>query len=254
MAPSPSSSAVARLGVDQLGVDEAARAEVHPVLLLALAPERHADVADAHRLGDPRAPALLEHRAEGGLAAAGLARHEHALDARRPRGRSRAPPPTRRGRRRRRASARRPRDAGGSIAGISRSVLPVPTGMWQRPMRSNAASAAPATNGPGVVGRDDALAGRDARTPRSCAPTRSPSCRGRPRSAGCSSACRWCRWSSRSGRSRTAPRRDARRSGCPRVHVSLSSRFSVSGRLRDVLEPARRRRSSRARRPTSFSR
>ena len=72
----------ARLGVDQLGVDEAARAEVHAVLLLALAPERHADVADAHRLGDPRAPALLELRAEGRLAAARLARHEHALDAR----------------------------------------------------------------------------------------------------------------------------------------------------------------------------
>jgi hypothetical protein len=33
---------------------------------------------------------------------------------------------------------------------ISRSVLPVPTGMWQRPMRSNAASAAPAANGPAL--------------------------------------------------------------------------------------------------------
>ena len=72
----------AGLRVDQLGVDEAARAEVHPVLLLALAPERDADVADAHRLGDPRAPALLELRAERRLAAARLARDEHALDAR----------------------------------------------------------------------------------------------------------------------------------------------------------------------------
>ena len=64
-------------------MDEAARAEMHPVLLLALAPEGDADVADAHRLRDLRAPALLELRAEGGLAAAGLARDEHALDARR---------------------------------------------------------------------------------------------------------------------------------------------------------------------------
>ena len=31
-----------------------------------------------------------------------------------------------------------------------RSVFPVPTGMWQRPIRSNAASAAPATNGPAL--------------------------------------------------------------------------------------------------------
>ncbi len=35
-----------------------------------------------------------------------------------------------------------------SIAFSSRSLLPVPTGMWARPIRSNAASAAPATNGP----------------------------------------------------------------------------------------------------------
>ena len=72
----------AGLGVDQLGVDEAARAEVHAVLLLALAPQRDADVADAHRLGHARAPALLELRAERRLAAAGLAGDEHALDAR----------------------------------------------------------------------------------------------------------------------------------------------------------------------------
>src|SRR5206468_11400980 len=70
------------LRVDQLRVDEAPRAEVHAVLFLALAPERHADVTDAHRLGHPRAPALLEHRAEGGLAAAGFSCDEHACDAR----------------------------------------------------------------------------------------------------------------------------------------------------------------------------
>ena len=63
-------------------MDEAARAEMHPVLLLALAPERDADVADPHRLGHLRAPALLEPRAERGLAAAGLAGDEDTLDAR----------------------------------------------------------------------------------------------------------------------------------------------------------------------------
>ena len=72
----------AALGVDELRVNEAARAEVHAVLLLALAPERWADVADAHRLGDARAPALLEPRAERGLAAARLTCDEKAHDAR----------------------------------------------------------------------------------------------------------------------------------------------------------------------------
>src|SRR5262249_57302779 len=70
---------VTRLGVDQLGVDEAARPEVHAVLLLALAPQRDADVADAHRLGHARSPARLELRAECGLAAARLACDEHTL-------------------------------------------------------------------------------------------------------------------------------------------------------------------------------
>ena len=71
----------ATLVVDQLGVDEPVGAEVHAVLLLALAPQRDADVADAHRLGHLRAPAGLEGGAEGRLAAAGLAGDQHALDA-----------------------------------------------------------------------------------------------------------------------------------------------------------------------------
>ena len=71
-------------GFDQLGVDEPASAQVHAVLLFALPPERSADVADAHHLGDPRAPTLFELRTEGRLAAAGLTCHEHALDARTP--------------------------------------------------------------------------------------------------------------------------------------------------------------------------
>ena len=93
----------ARLGVDQLGMDEAARAEVHAVLLLALAPERDADVADAHGLGDLRAPAFLELRAEGRLAAARLARDQDALHARCRADRRPARPPTRSGTARRRA-------------------------------------------------------------------------------------------------------------------------------------------------------
>src|SRR5262249_14693492 len=68
-------------GVDQLRVHEAARAEVHPGRLLALAPERDADVADPHRLGDARAPAGLELGPERRLAAARLARDEDAPDA-----------------------------------------------------------------------------------------------------------------------------------------------------------------------------
>src|SRR6187551_3764889 len=63
---------LAALGIDHLGVDEPARAEVHAVLLLALAPEGRADVADAHRFRDRRAPALFELGPEGRLAASGL--------------------------------------------------------------------------------------------------------------------------------------------------------------------------------------
>ena len=37
-----------------------------------------------------------------------------------------------------------------SIAAARRSVFPVPNGMWQRPMRSKAARAAPAANGPAL--------------------------------------------------------------------------------------------------------
>src|SRR6267378_2941024 len=48
------------LRVDHLGMDEAARTEVHPVLLLALAPERWADVADPHRLRDLRSPTFFQ--------------------------------------------------------------------------------------------------------------------------------------------------------------------------------------------------
>ena len=84
MAPSSSSTRLAGDGVDQLRVDEAAGAEVHAVLLLALPPQRRADVTDAHRLGHLGAPAFLEPRPERRLAAAWLAGHEDPLHARSP--------------------------------------------------------------------------------------------------------------------------------------------------------------------------
>ena len=97
-----------------------------------------------------RAPQpLLEPRAERRLAAARLAGDEHALDARAAQVEAALGRPLDQVRRVGRRQHRRlgPQR---SIARISRSVLPVPTGMWQRPMRSNAASAAPATNGPAL--------------------------------------------------------------------------------------------------------
>ena len=153
----------AGLGVDQLGVDEAAGAEVHPVLLLALAPERDPDVADSHRLGDARAPARLELGAEGGLAAAGLAGDQDPLDARRREVDAAVGRRTRPGARRRTASAPRPRGRSSSIAAAAARCCPVPTGMWQRPMRSNGVERRAGHERAGVVGRDDPLACRDAR-------------------------------------------------------------------------------------------
>ena len=82
LAPSSVIDGGAGFGIDQLDVDDAPRADVHAVLLLALAEERHADVADAHRLRDLRAPTGFQPRPERLLAATGLAGHQHALDAR----------------------------------------------------------------------------------------------------------------------------------------------------------------------------
>src|SRR5262249_34424786 len=72
---------LARAPVDQLWGDETAGAEMHAVLLLALAPERDADVADAHRLHPSCAPATLEQLTKCGLPPARLAGHEHTLHA-----------------------------------------------------------------------------------------------------------------------------------------------------------------------------
>ena len=149
----------ARLRVDQLRVDEAARAEVHPVLLLALAPERDADVADAHRLGDPARPSPPR-AARGRPARRRPARPRRGRARRSSRARSTR---ARRGAPRRTASARPPRAAAARSRASSRSVFPVPTGMWMRPMRSNGAERGAGDERPGVVGRDDPLAGRDPR-------------------------------------------------------------------------------------------
>ena len=140
----------ARRGVDQLGVDEPARAEVHPVLLLALAPQRDADVADPHRLRHPRAPALLE-RARGRPARRRRARPRRARARRStPAGRGPVRQRPRRGSAAYDGVSTTASGRSSSIARSSRSVLPVPTGMWHRPIRSNDASAAPAANGPAL--------------------------------------------------------------------------------------------------------
>ena len=204
----------ARLRIDQLGVHEAARAEVHAVLLLALSPERRADVADAHRLRDLRAPALLEPRPEGRLASSRLARDEDASDARAAEVEA-APlrPLDRVGRiRRRERRRRRPQE-------LDREHQPIGVPDADRDVadagaieRGERSARDERTRG---VGRDEALAGGDAG--RRVAPrrTRSPSSRGRPRSAGCSSASPSCRSSSRCARSRRARRRGGRRTDCP---------------------------------------
>ena len=157
MAPSSTSRAAPELGLDQLGVDEAARAEVHSVLLLALAPERHADVADAHRLGHLRAPALFQLRAKGRLAAAGLAGHEDALDARS--GEIEVLCQVRGVRRRQHHGLGLEERHGAN------ETLGVP-GSNRDVRQSDALEGGErraGDEGPGVVGGDDALAGRDAR-------------------------------------------------------------------------------------------
>ena len=203
VAPSSSSSAVPGLGLDQLGVDEAARAEVHPVLLLALAPERDADVADPHRLGHLRAPALLEPRAEGRLAAARLARDEHPLDAR-------APEVV----------------ALGEVGGVGRRqhgrLRPQPLDRPHEPLGvagadRDVAEADPVEGGerragderPGVVGRDDPLAGADPGGGVAARGARDPVVEVAGRERDVARRRRSCRSSSRSGRARAAPRRGA---------------------------------------------
>src|SRR6476646_10603349 len=152
----------ARIGIDQLEVHEAARAEVHAVLGLALAEQRHPDVADAHRLGHLRAPPLLEPGAERRLAAARLAGDEHAPHARRAQvdvalGRPLDQMGGVGGRQDRglwRQQPDRPHEALG-VAGPDRDVA--------EPDALEGGQRGAGRERAGVVGGDDALAGRDAR-------------------------------------------------------------------------------------------
>src|SRR3954470_2802724 len=152
---------VAGGGVDELGVDVVARAEVHAGLLLALAPERHADVADAHGLGHACAPAVLEPAPARRRAAARLARDEDAPDARRGEVHAAVGRPFDQVRRVRRRQHRRlgleqldrAQESLG-VAGADRDVAEADAlERGQRRARGER---------PGVVGRDDPLAGLDA--------------------------------------------------------------------------------------------
>src|SRR5689334_21563084 len=70
---------LARVGVDQLDVDQPLGREMHARLLRALTPERRRDVADAHDLVDLGAPRALELAAKALFAAARLAADDDAL-------------------------------------------------------------------------------------------------------------------------------------------------------------------------------
>ena len=73
---------LARLRIDQLGVHEPSRAEVHSRLFFALSPERRPDVADPHSLGHPCTPTRLECRPKRRLAPARFAGDEDSPHAR----------------------------------------------------------------------------------------------------------------------------------------------------------------------------
>ena len=67
--------------IDQLGMDEAPGAEMHAALRFAFAPQRHTDVADAHRLADFGAPCRLEPRPHPRLASTRFARDQQPRHA-----------------------------------------------------------------------------------------------------------------------------------------------------------------------------
>src|SRR4029078_6681501 len=67
--------------VDELKVYVSLAGEMHPLLLFALAPQRHRDVANAHRLRDLGVPGRLKPPTHCRLATARLAGDQNALDA-----------------------------------------------------------------------------------------------------------------------------------------------------------------------------
>ncbi len=201
VAPSASSIAAPVSGSISSGCTNPRAPRCIPSCALALAPQRDADVADPHRLGDPCAPALLELGPEGRLAAARLARDEHPLDARaREVDIALGRPLDQVGgvrRRQRRGLRLEQLDRGDEplgVAGPERDVAQ-PDAFERRQRRAGDERS-------GVVGRDDPLPGGDPRGRVAARRAGDPVARGRRRSAGCSSVCRSCRWSSRCGRSR----------------------------------------------------
>ena len=181
------------------------------------------------------APQLLERRAEGRLASSGLARDDDPLDARGREGDAALGGPLHEvcGVRRRqhrglrtnssiaRTSRRCPRYRRGPGTGRCGRTRP------GRRLRRRARRC-----------RSRRSAGRPShRRRRSCAPSPRSSSQDRPRSAGCSSACRSFRSSSRSGRSRRASRRGGVPIGSSGETVSRSSCFSVSGSCASSASP-----------------
>ena len=71
---------LAAFGIDQFGVDETAGAQMHAALFLAFPPKRDPDIADAHHLGYPGAPSLLQARSQCGFSAARLPPDEQPPD------------------------------------------------------------------------------------------------------------------------------------------------------------------------------
>ncbi len=142
------------------GMHEPTCAEMHAVLLLALAPERDPDVADAHRLGDARAPALLEPRSQGGFASTRLAGDQNPPDARAPQVGAACGGPLQQVR-----SVRRRQHGRFGPKELDRPDEPLGVPRADR----DVTQADPVERGqggagderPGVVGRHDALPGRD---------------------------------------------------------------------------------------------
>ena len=237
-APSTIGFARAARRIDQLEMNEAAAAEMHARLVLALAPQRNRNVADAHRFGDARAPRRLELGAHRRFAAARFARdhqppHARAgeIDAARARPFGQMQRIGRASSRRRSASGARPPP---SAARCCRCRPGCGRGRAGRRRR------APRRRRTGRRCRSRRCARRASRrTPRRSAPRCAPRRRDRRRSAECSSAFRSCRWSNRCGRSRRA-------SPCRCVPIGSSAR--ARGAQFVLFGERQRRRSRRGRR------
>ena len=189
--------------------------EVHARLVLAFAPEGDGDVADPHGFRHAGAPGGLQAGAEGGLPSPGFARDEDALH-----GGGREVDPARGrpfgevervGRRAAQHGGLEELDGGHEALGVPRAHRDVADAEAGEGVERDARD-----EGAGVVGGDHALAPRRGPRRRRSAGRSRPRCRGRTGSAGCSSACRSCRWWSRCGRCPPSARRGGCRWGGPR--------------------------------------